>query len=145
MKLWVQTVSALFVAIYLWLLPAVSELRIPESKTVITSNLVSTLMVPFYKYPIPVFAIIGVAVIVLAIVGSSNAVNLTDGLDGLAIGCTLIVSIVFLVLTYLAGNVKAATYLQIPYVAGAGELTVFCAAMIGAGMGFPILKSNNSG
>jgi phospho-N-acetylmuramoyl-pentapeptide-transferase len=135
-KLWVQTVAALFVAMYLWLLPAGSELRIPESKTVILSNLVSTLMVPFYKYPIPVYAIIGVAVVVLAIVGSSNAVNLTDGLDGLAIGCTLIVSIVFLVLTYLAGNVKAATYLQIPYVAGAGELTVFCAAMIGAGMGF---------
>jgi phospho-N-acetylmuramoyl-pentapeptide-transferase len=63
-------------------------------------------------------------------------VNLTDGLDGLAIGCTLIVSIVFLVLTYLAGNLKMAAYLQIPYVAGAGELTVFCAAMLGAGLGF---------
>ena len=72
----------------------------------------------------------------LTIVGSSNAVNLTDGLDGLAIGCTLIVSFVFVVLTYLAGNFRAATYLQIPYVQGAGELTVFCAAMIGAGLGF---------
>jgi phospho-N-acetylmuramoyl-pentapeptide-transferase len=54
----------------------------------------------------------------------------------LAIGCTIITSIVFLVLTYLASNFKYATYLQIPYVDGAGELTVFCAAMIGAGMGF---------
>jgi phospho-N-acetylmuramoyl-pentapeptide-transferase len=72
----------------------------------------------------------------VAIIGSSNAVNLTDGLDGLAIGCTLIVSIVFLVLTYLAGNFRTASYLQMPYVAGAGELTVFCAAMIGAGLGF---------
>lgn len=72
----------------------------------------------------------------LTIVGSSNAVNLTDGLDGLAIGCTLIVSFVFLVLTYLAGNSKAAEYLHIPFVSGAGELTVFCAAMIGAGLGF---------
>jgi phospho-N-acetylmuramoyl-pentapeptide-transferase len=72
----------------------------------------------------------------LTIVGSSNAVNLTDGLDGLAIGCTLIVSFVFLVLTYLAGNTKAAEYLHIPFVNGAGELTVFCAAMIGAGLGF---------
>jgi phospho-N-acetylmuramoyl-pentapeptide-transferase len=54
----------------------------------------------------------------------------------LAIGCTLIVSTVFLVLTYLAGNYRAASYLQIPYVPGAGELTVFCAAMIGAGLGF---------
>jgi phospho-N-acetylmuramoyl-pentapeptide-transferase len=72
----------------------------------------------------------------LTIVFSSNAVNLTDGLDGLAIGCTLITSFVFLVLTYLAGNYKYAGYLQIPFVSGAGELTVFCAAMIGAGMGF---------
>ena len=62
--------------------------------------------------------------------------NLTDGLDGLAIGCTLIVSVVFVVLTYLAGNIKAAAYLQIPYVDGAGELTVFCSAMVGAGLGF---------
>jgi phospho-N-acetylmuramoyl-pentapeptide-transferase len=79
---------------------------------------------------------VGLVITVLTIVGSSNAVNLTDGLDGLAIGCTLIVSFVFLVLTYLAGNVKAAGYLQIPYVPGAGELTVICAAMIGAGLGF---------
>jgi len=73
---------------------------------------------------------------VLTIVGSSNAVNLTDGLDGLAIGCTLIVAFVFVVLTYVVGNAKYAVYLQIPYVAGAGELTVFCSAMIGAGLGF---------
>ena len=74
--------------------------------------------------------------VVLTIVGSSNAVNLTDGLDGLAIGCTIIVSFVFLILTYLAGNVKTAAYLQIPHVPDAGELTVFCSAMIGAGLGF---------
>ncbi len=77
-----------------------------------------------------------IPVAMFMIVGVSNAVNLTDGLDGLAIGCTLITSVVFLVLTYLAGNFKYAGYLQIPYVEGAGELTVFCAAMIGAGMGF---------
>ena len=76
------------------------------------------------------------AVVALAIVGSSNAVNLTDGLDGLATGCTLIVGFVFLFFTYLAGNIKAAAYLQIPYVSGAGELTVFCAALLGAGLGF---------
>ena len=62
--------------------------------------------------------------------------NLTDGLDGLAIGCTLIVSVVFLILTYIAGNIRFATYLQVPYVEGAGELTVFCASMVGAGLGF---------
>jgi phospho-N-acetylmuramoyl-pentapeptide-transferase len=135
-KLWVQFVVAVFVAVYLWKLPMMSELRFPEAKTVIHNNLISTLMLPFYKYPIQAGAIIGIAVTVLTIVGFSNAVNLTDGLDGLAIGCTLITSTVFLVLTYLASNFKYAAYLQIPYVNGAGELTVFCAAMIGAGMGF---------
>src|SRR5262249_20823019 len=135
-KLWVQIALALFVAIYLWKLPANSELHIPESKTILKSNLVTMLMVPFYKYPLWVGPILGVLLTALTLVGSSNAVNLTDGLDGLAIGCTLIVSFVFLVLTYLAGNFKAAVYLQIPYVSGAGELTVFCAAMIGAGLGF---------
>jgi len=136
-KLWVQIVLALFVAVYLWKLPGTrSELRIPESKAVIFSNLVTTLMVPFYKYPIVIGAGLGIGLTVLAIVGSSNAVNLTDGLDGLAIGCTLIVSVVFVVLTYLAGNIKAAAYLQIPYVSGAGELTVFCSALMGAGLGF---------
>jgi phospho-N-acetylmuramoyl-pentapeptide-transferase len=73
---------------------------------------------------------------VLTIVGSSNAVNLTDGLDGLAIGCTVIVTTVLVVLTYVAGNVKFSAYLQVPYVRGAGELTVFCAAILGAGLGF---------
>ena len=125
-KLWVQTSLAVFVAVYLWQLPA-------------TSKLITEVMVPFFKHPVAfgaVGAAIGLALTVLAIVGSSNAVNLTDGLDGLAIGCTLIVSFVFVVLTYVAGNIKAAEYLQVPYVAGAGELTVFCAALIGAGLGF---------
>ena len=94
-------------------------------------------MVPFYKWPVATDAgLAGLLLTLLAIVGSSNAVNLTDGMDGLAIGCTLIVSFVFVVLTYLACNSKVAAYLQIPYVPGAGELTVFCAAMSGAGLGF---------
>lgn len=136
-KLWVQIILALFVAFYLWNLPMVSQLPFPESKLPFKSyNLVSTLMVPFYKYPIPIGAVLGIILTSLTIVGSSNAVNLTDGLDGLAIGCTLIVAFVFLVLTYLAGNLKIAEYLGIPFVAGAGELTVFCSAMIGAGLGF---------
>jgi len=141
LKLVVQIALALFVGVYLWELPATSELRFSDSKTVVTSNLVSALMLPFYKYPlyagtIAGLPIVGLLVVMLAIVGSSNAVNLTDGLDGLAIGCTLIVAFVFLVFTYVAGNIKAAAYLQIPYVSGAGELTVFCAALIGAGLGF---------
>jgi phospho-N-acetylmuramoyl-pentapeptide-transferase len=134
-KLLVQAALGLFVGIYLWKLPATSELLL-GNKIIIHSNLVSDLMLPFYKYPVEVGAIVGVLVVLLAIVGSSNAVNLTDGLDGLAIGCTLIVGFVFLFFTYLAGNVKAAAYLQIPFVNGAGELTVFCAALIGAGLGF---------
>ncbi len=123
-KLMVQGALALFIAIYLWNRPS-------------TSKLVTEIMVPFYKFPIMTGAgIVGVIITALAIVGSSNAVNLTDGLDGLAIGCTIIVSFVFLVLTYLAGHKNAAAYLQIPAVPGAGELTVFCAAMMGAGLGF---------
>jgi phospho-N-acetylmuramoyl-pentapeptide-transferase len=135
-KLLVQTALGLFVGIYLWRLPATSELRLFGNKGIIHSNLVSDVMLPFCKYPYEAGAIVGVLIVLLAIVGSSNAVNLTDGLDGLAIGCTLITAFVFLIFTYLAGNVKAASYLQIPFVSGAGELTVFCAALIGAGLGF---------
>jgi phospho-N-acetylmuramoyl-pentapeptide-transferase len=135
-KLITQFSLAAFVGVYLWKLPAVSELHLLGSKSVIHSNLVTDLMLPFYKYPVSVGVAVGVLVVMLAIVGSSNAVNLTDGLDGLAIGCTLIVGFVFLFFTYFAGNVKAAAYLQIPFVPGAGELTVFCAALLGAGLGF---------
>ena len=103
----------------------------------VKQNLVSSIMLPFVKHPIRTGAIIlGVLLVVAAIVGSSNAVNLTDGLDGLAIGSTVIVSMVFLIFTYIAGNKAIAGYLQVPYVAGAGELAVVCAAMMGAGLGF---------
>src|ERR1022692_334348 len=123
-KLGVQAALALFIGLYLWHMPS-------------TRKLITEIMVPFYKYPVMTGAgVVGLGLTILTIVGSSNAVNLTDGLDGLAIGCTLIVSFVFLVLTYLADNVRAAAYLQIPHVPGAGELTVFCAAMLGAGLGF---------
>jgi len=135
-KLVTQFALAAFVGIYLWNLPATSVLHLLGTKSVWHSNLVSSLMLPFYKYPIHVGAAVGVIIVALAIVGSSNAVNLTDGLDGLATGCTLIVGFVFLFFTYLAGNIKAAAYLQIPYVSGAGELTVFCSALLGAGLGF---------
>jgi len=123
-KLWAQMAVSLFIGVYLWETPS-------------TSRLVTEITVPFYKYPVAKHAAwLGILIVVLAIVGASNAVNLTDGLDGLAIGCSLMVAFVFLVFTYLAGNIKAATYLQIPYVNGAGELTVFCAALLGAGLGF---------
>jgi len=72
----------------------------------------------------------------LVIVGSSNAVNLTDGLDGLAIMPTVLVASALAVFAYATGNVKFATYLGIPYIAGVGELTIFCTAIAGAGLGF---------
>jgi phospho-N-acetylmuramoyl-pentapeptide-transferase len=123
-KLTVQTTLALFIGVYLWRLPA-------------TATLITEVHVPFFKHPVLTGAgLVGLAVAVLTIVGSSNAVNLTDGLDGLATGCTVIVALVFLIMTYIAGNVIAARYLQVPYVPGAGELTVICAALIGAGLGF---------
>jgi phospho-N-acetylmuramoyl-pentapeptide-transferase len=123
-KLWVQTALASFIGLYLWFVPA-------------TSHLITEIMVPFYKYPVATGAgLVGLFITVLTIVGSSNAVNLTDGLDGLAIGCTLIVSVVFIVLTYIAGDKVIADYLLIEHVRGAGELTVFCSALVGAGLGF---------
>ena len=73
---------------------------------------------------------------ICAIMGSSNAVNFTDGLDGLAIGSVVIVSMVFYVFTYLAGHAELAQELNVPKVAGAGELSIVCASMIGAGLGF---------
>jgi phospho-N-acetylmuramoyl-pentapeptide-transferase len=72
----------------------------------------------------------------LVIVGASNAVNLTDGLDGLAIVPVMIAALAFGLIAYLVGNVKFADYLQLHYVAGTGELTVFLAALLGAGLGF---------
>ena len=125
-KLWVQTGLALFIGIFLWKSPSTQKL-----------NLISDIMVPFYKFPVATgVGLVGLGLAVLTIVGSSNAVNLTDGLDGLAIGCSIIVSFVFLILTYVADRKDAAAYLQIPHVPGASELTVVCAGMIGAGLGF---------
>ncbi|HJT25520.1 MAG TPA: phospho-N-acetylmuramoyl-pentapeptide-transferase, partial [bacterium] len=73
---------------------------------------------------------------ILVIVSASNSVNLTDGLDGLAIGCTTFAAMAFVVVTYVSGNVKFSEYLKIIQVPGASELTVLCAALVGAGLGF---------
>lgn len=96
-----------------------------------------SLYVPFVKAP--VVANMGWFTFVfflLVIVGSSNAVNLTDGLDGLAIGCTITVAFAYALLSYAAGNFRIAEYLQVPFYPFAGELTVVCSALIGAGLGF---------
>jgi len=76
------------------------------------------------------------AFIALVIVGSSNAVNLTDGLDGLAIGCTVIAAGALTILTYVSSNYRWAQYLDIQYIPRVGELTVFCGALVGASLGF---------
>jgi len=96
----------------------------------------STVSVPFFKGIMPDLGLFYIFLSLFVIVGTSNAVNLTDGLDGLAIGPVLISAGTFMVLAYLAGHVKIASYLQIPYVSGSGELAVFCGAMVGAAMGF---------
>jgi len=95
------------------------------------------LIVPFFKtvsYPLGMFGFIALTYFV--IVGTSNAVNLTDGLDGLAIMPTVFVGSALGIFAYVTGNAVFAKYLFIPYIPGAGELTVFCAALAGAGLGF---------
>jgi phospho-N-acetylmuramoyl-pentapeptide-transferase len=103
-----------------------------------TRDTVRSLMVPMLKTPlVSDMGTVGTLLFVaLVIVGASNAVNLTDGLDGLAIGCTSSVAIAYLIMSYVAGHVLFAKYLNVPYVAGAGELAVFCGCMMGASLGF---------
>ena len=102
-----------------------------------TQQRVRDFMVPFYKHPLFDLGLIGGWIfIVVVLVGASNAVNLTDGLDGLAIGCTNSVIGAYLLLTYVAGHYNFSQYLQVPFVQGSGELTVFCGALLGAGLGF---------
>ncbi len=91
---------------------------------------------PFFKNFRPELGWLYLPFLYLVVVGTSNAMNLTDGLDGLAIVPFMVVAGVYMILAYLAGHVKFAHYLQIPYVAGAGELAVFCGALVGAGLGF---------
>lgn len=74
--------------------------------------------------------------VILVIAGTSNAVNLTDGLDGLAIGIVVMVGVAFSILCYVSGNINLSNYLLVPYIKGSGELTIFCASIVGAGLGF---------
>ncbi|HEX5000189.1 MAG TPA: phospho-N-acetylmuramoyl-pentapeptide-transferase [Terriglobia bacterium] len=104
------------------------------------------LTVPFFKNFTPDLVVAGpwgilgylpfLLFVTLVIVGSSNAVNLTDGLDGLAIGCTLIASAALTALTYLTGHATLSDYLDIQHIAGVSEVTIFCGSMVGASLGF---------
>jgi len=91
---------------------------------------------PFFKNLSLYLGALFIPFVVVVLVGTSNALNLTDGLDGLAIGCLLFVAGAFAVLCYVVGRVDYASYLQMTHVPGAGELTVFCAALVGASAGF---------
>jgi len=119
-KFALQVLAALVVAVSLYFFPGFD----------------SHLNLPFFKNIAPDLGAFYIPVIVWVIVGASNAVNLTDGLDGLAMGPILIAFASYLVFSYLAGHVRIANYLGIPYVAGTGELSVLCGAVVGAGLGF---------
>ncbi len=100
------------------------------------AGLSGMLAVPFFKTVLIPFGIFFIVVGGFVIAGAANAVNFTDGLDGLAIVPVMIAALAFAIIAYLVGNIKFADYLQVHYVAGTGELAVFLAALIGAGLGF---------
>jgi phospho-N-acetylmuramoyl-pentapeptide-transferase len=119
-KLFGQLLVAFVVAVALY--------NLPRFSTEIAFPFIKTLRLNLAVFYIP-FAM-------LVIVGASNAVNLTDGLDGLAIGPVMIAAATYAIIAYVTGRSDFAGYLQIPYVAGVGELSVFCAAVVAAGLGF---------
>ena len=102
----------------------------------IHNNYSTVLTFPFFKMLHLNLGFLYIPFIIVVLVGASNGVNLTDGLDGLAIGSTLIVAVTYTILTYAAGNFRVADYLRIAWVPQAGELAVFCGAMVGASLGF---------
>jgi len=92
--------------------------------------------VPFFKHLELDFGVFYIPMVILVITATSNAVNLTDGLDGLAIGLVGIVGLTLAVISYISGHAEFSQYLTIPFLRGNGELTVFCAALVGAALGF---------
>jgi phospho-N-acetylmuramoyl-pentapeptide-transferase len=95
-------------------------------------------MIPFFKDPVirDMGIVLTLVLVAVVVVGASNAVNLTDGLDGLAIGCTSSVALAYLVMAYVTGHKAFAEYLLVPYVPGSGELAVFCGCLLGGSLGF---------
>jgi phospho-N-acetylmuramoyl-pentapeptide-transferase len=137
-KVGLQVVAALFIGFFLLLLHAqkayATNLNVPFMKQFKPDLLIQQLVHNPLTYPL---AFIGFyAFIALVMVGSSNAVNLTDGLDGLAIGLMIIASGAMTALAYLTGHAKFAEYLDLARVPGASELVIFCGAMVGASLGF---------
>jgi phospho-N-acetylmuramoyl-pentapeptide-transferase len=128
-KLLFQAVIALAVALLIYYFPS-------------NKQEVTTLYVPFINAAVADLGFMWVLFAVVVIVSASNAVNLTDGLDGLAIGSVMTVGVSLGIMAYLTGHSKIAAYLRIPYIPEAAELTVFLAALIGAAMGFLWFNSN---
>lgn len=124
LKLTIQIIIGLCIAFYVVILD--------ESR----AGFATQLEIPFFKNFKPDLGLFYIFFLTLVIVGASNAVNLTDGLDGLAIGPIVIATFSFMILTYVTGNIKFSEYLNIQFIGGVGELTVFCGALIGAGLGF---------
>jgi phospho-N-acetylmuramoyl-pentapeptide-transferase len=122
-KFWLQVIVGLGLGVALLVLPAGSGFN-------------PTLTFPFIKRLILHLGYLYIPFVGFVLVGASNAVNLTDGLDGLAIGATSVAAATYAIFTYIAGNRVIATYLQLSYVPGVGEVAVFCGAMVGAGIGF---------
>ena len=137
-KLFLQILTSFGVGIVLLLLTArgvySTELIMPFFKHIRPNLVIAPLLTKPFLWPIaflPFFLFL-----VLVVVGSSNAVNLTDGLDGLAIGCVVVAAGAFTVLTYVTSHARFADYLDIQKIPGVGELTIFCGAIVGASLGF---------
>jgi phospho-N-acetylmuramoyl-pentapeptide-transferase len=137
-KLMLQILTSLVVGVVLMLLTASGDysthLIVPFLKRFRPDLVITHLMRNPYMWPIAFLPFM--AFVVLVIVGSSNAVNLTDGLDGLAIGCTVIAAGALAVLTYVSGHAVFAGYLELQRMPQVGELTIFCGSMVGASIGF---------
>lgn len=117
-----QSLIALGVALYLY--------------STASSPAETSLLVPFFKDVFPQLGLLFIAVVYFALVGTSNAVNLTDGLDGLAIVPTILVAGALAIFAYVTGNTNFASYLNIPFIPLTGELVIVCTAIVGAGLGF---------
>ena len=122
-KILLQVLAAGLVGVALLVLPAEKPFE-------------PTLTFPFLKEVVLPLGVLYVPFMMVVLVGATNAVNLTDGLDGLAIGATLVVAGTYAVFTYVAGHAGVANYLQVQHVPGAGEVAVFCTALVGASLGF---------
>ncbi len=123
-----QVFVALVVGSFIYFLPEVIDKDLVPLR--------SSTTVPFFKNLEFDFGILYIPVVILVITATSNAVNLTDGLDGLAIGLVAIVSLTLAVMTYISGNAVVSSYLTIPFLRGSGELTIYCTALAGASLGF---------